>query len=464
MPSLLPVLCFVVGLILGFVGYALFIARTRERALAAEHRSESAVATTREQHLQASLAEKETRLRELEASLREKHETFSVLRTKVAEIEARREEEKRSAQEKIALLEQAERKLADTFKALSSEALKGNNESFLELAREVLKRQQSSAENELEKKQEAIGSLIKPISESLKKVDEQIRQIEEKRSASFSSLSEQIKGLMATQIHLQRETSNLSQALRAPQVRGRWGEMQLRRTVEMAGMVNYCDFAEQQHVPTEVGGQRPDMIIRLPNERVIVVDAKVPVGALESALRADDSEQVKLLLKDHARQVRDHLRMLGSKNYWSQFRDQSPEFVVLFLPGEMFFSAALQEDPSLIEYGVDNKVIMATPTTLIALLKAVAYGWKQADIAKEAQMISQLGNELYERLAILAGHFGNMRKGLERAVDSYNKAVGSLESRVLTTARKFEDLHCAPKGKNLDNPGPVETNPRELNI
>ena len=377
----------------------------------------------------------------------------------LADAKTRRELEAQAAEERLAELKELREKFESTFKALSADALKQSSQQFLDLAKENFARYQEGAKGDLEKRQQAINELVAPIRKSLDQVDEKIQLIEKAREGAYSGLQEQIRNLLESQGKLQSETNNLIFALKTPNVRGRWGEMQLERTVEFAGMTEHVDFVQQESAPTESGLQRPDLIVKLPGKKHIVVDAKTPLAAYLEALETDDGEARVELLKRHARQVRDHIKALGSKQYWRQF-DPSPEFVVIFLPGEAFFSAALEQDPDLIQYGTSENVLLATPTTLIALLKSAAYGWRQEAIADEAKQISALGRELYERLTTQTDHYVDVGKALRKAVDSYNKSIRSMETRVLVTARKFESLAEDSK-KRLPEPEQIEETPLE---
>ncbi|MGC9452152.1 MAG: DNA recombination protein RmuC [Oceanipulchritudo sp.] len=360
-------------------------------------------------------------------------------RRRHADEATRRGMEQEASAQRLAELKELREKFESTFKALSADALQKNNLQFLDLAKQVFGRLQEGARGDLERRQQAINELVAPIRKSLEQVDEKIQAVEKARTSAYAGLQEQIRSLLETQGKLQSETNNLVFALKTPNVRGRWGEVQLERTVEFAGMTEYVDFVQQASVEGEQGRLRPDLIVKLPGGKNIVVDAKAPLAAYLEALESKDGEQTVALLQRHARQIRDHIKALGSKQYWRQF-DPSPEFVVLFLPGEAFFSAALEQDPDLIQFGTSENVLLATPTTLIALLKAAAYGWRQEAIAEQAKEISALGRELYERLTTQTEHYADVGKSLKKAVEAYNKSLRSMETRVLVTARKFESL------------------------
>ncbi len=377
-----------------------------------------------------------------------------------AEAEARLEEEREQAVERQRLLAEAETRLAGTFSTLAGRALSQNNQLFLDLARQNLETLQAGAQGDLEKRQQQIQHLIAPLREQLDRYEAGVRTLEAAREQAYGTLSEQVRSLASTQERLQLETGNLVKALRAPQVRGRWGEMQLKRAVEFAGLVDHVDFIEQESTDTDEGRQRPDMIVRLPGGKQIVIDAKAPLSAYLDALEAKDEDVRKSLLVDHARQVRDHIRKLSAKSYWTQF-PEAPEFVVLFLPGETFFSAALEQDPTLIEAAFTESVVLATPTTLVALLKSVYYGWRQETLAQNAREISEVARTFYERVRVFAGHFQKVGKGLEDATQSYNAAVGSYERNVLSQGRRIERLGAGAE-KSLPEPEPIDLAPREL--
>jgi len=356
--------------------------------------------------------------------------------------------------------EAATSRLATAFSDLSNKSLKSNSENFLRLAEQNLGAQHERAKRELGDRERAVENLVKPIKDALQQSQAQIAALEKSRSEAYGGIKSQLEAMQNSQQSLTRETQNLVKALRRPEVRGRWGEMTLRRLVELAGMVEHCDFQEQVHTSNDDKIIRPDMVVRMPDNRELVVDVKTPLDAYLEAIEATDDAQRKLGLKRHARNVRDHIRKLAGKSYWEQF-SKSPEFVILFIPGDQFLSAALGEDPDLIEYALSEQIILATPTSFVALLKAVAYGWRQLALADNAEEIRRLAVDLYGRLSTFVGHMNKVGKQLASSVENYNRAVGSLEHKVLPGARKFVELGIRPK-KEIEQVEPLESLPRSM--
>src|SRR2546423_2759267 len=363
--------------------------------------------------------------------------------------------------ERLRAYDDAGAKLRDTFQALSAEALKNNNEQFLSLAQTRLHQSRTEATTDIDSRKKAIEDLLAPMAKTLEQVDRELRDSERRRIESGAKLIEKIASIDTMGQDLRAETARLVNALKRPGVRGRWGELQLKRVVELAGMVEHCHFTEQETINGEQGRIRPDVIVRLPGGKHVVVDAKVPLDAYLRALDAPDDESRQRLLAEHAKQVRSHISQLSPNSYFDKV-PVTPDFVVMFLPGEMFFSAALEQDPTLIEFGVDKRVIPASPTTLIALLRAVAYGWQQEAMEENARKISELGRNLYESVRALGGHFDTLGMRLKSSLEAYNQAVGSLEGNVLVKARKFRDLQAANGGEEIRTLEPIDRVPRML--
>jgi len=405
------------------------------------------------------------RARTLAADLEDRRHEIDTLRNELATVQRERErlatvveKEREAAAAHRQLVAQTETTLRETFALASQQALKSNSEAFLDLAKVTFGELHQRATTDLSHRQQAIDELVKPVHEGLAKVESVLQTVDRQRAESHATLQEHLRHIADAHQALAGNTQSLVYALRAPQGRGRWGEMQLRRVVELAGMLEHCDFREQVSIDGDARKLRPDLIVHLPQRKVMVVDSKAPMSAYLDALHTTDDAQRIALLDRHARQVRDHVEQLADKDYASELAD-APDFVFMFLPGEDFFVVACQRDPSLLEYAMSRNVIPASPTTLISMLKAVAYGWQQERIAEKAEEIRDLGYTLYERVAILAGHLDRIRKGLDSAVTAYNGAVGSIESRVLPVARKFRDLGAGAEGE-IETLAPVETVPR----
>ncbi|MBK66533.1 MAG: DNA recombination protein RmuC [Rickettsiales bacterium] len=419
--------------------------------------------------LRDDIIRKDTKIETLDEQLRiYKHdmalrdEKLESLTAQQAKLQADLENEKKKVESQLETVEKAKQELSNMFKAVGQEALQANNKAFLDLAKENLEKMNVKSSETLESKKKAIEEILKPVSSSLEKMDEKITLLEKARHGAYEGLKQHLSHMAEDQVKLRRETAQLVQALRSPSTKGRWGEIHLRNTVKMAGMMDHVDFVEQDSFRDEGQLKKPDMIIKMPGGQKVIVDAKAPIDAyydcLEDDISAIEREERMTRL---ARLVRDHIKGLSSKAYWDQF--ESPEFVIMFLPNEGVFSAAVEKDPGLLEYGVEQKVIPASPTTLIALLRAVAYGWQQEKIAENAREISDLGAELYKRLSSFGGHLQSLGRGLNTALNNYNKAIGSLERSVLPTARKFQDLHVMSKPTDLPDLEQIDQQTRLLN-
>ncbi|HEU4682965.1 MAG TPA: DNA recombination protein RmuC [Nitrospira sp.] len=444
---------FILGLIVGIL-FTVLLGFVVTAKLRARIRKESALLTERAQRAETLTEEWRRQAENDRAEVTRLRQEALELSRACAVAETQASETAKHADEQKALLAQARRELAEAFQALSGEALKQNNEAFLNLAKTSFETLHAEAKGDLARRQQAIDLLVKPLSESLHRYDELLRQLEQSRQAAYGGLDQHLKMLAEQQQRLQQETGNLVNALRAPAVRGRWGEITLKRVAELAGMVPHCDFVEQESLSNEEGRVRPDMVVQLPGGREIIVDAKTVLSAYLEAHEAASEEQRAESLRRHAAQVRARMDELSLKAYWSQF-ERAPEFVVLFLPGEQFLGAALEQDPRLIEDGFAQGVVLATPTTLMALLRAVAYGWRQERLTAHAEEAGRLGKDLYERMAVLTEHLNDVGQALGKSVSAYNRAVGSLETRILPAARRFKDLGVSSE-KEISTLSPVE--------
>jgi DNA recombination protein RmuC len=444
--------CMVAVVVAAFLGMAFgwFVARARALSDAAVKIREADSIAQSERIRGVSL---DAQRMQLQAQCDDLHDRLRVAETGLAASRARADETQKRFEEERQLLAQAERKLADTFKSLASDTLRQSTGDFLKLAEEKLKAAQDVASRDFEAREKKIDDIVKPARESLARLDDELRKMENDRRGVEGQLTEQLRNLGA-------QTGRLFDALRTPAVRGRWGEIQLKRVVEIAGMVEHCDFFEQEIQSTDAGRFRPDLRIQLPGNKSVVVDSKVPLKAYLEAMECADEAARALKLVEHANQIRTHITQLASKSYWDACRP-APEFVVLFLPGEMFFSAALQHDAALIEDAAARKVILATPTTLIALLKAVSYGWRQEQLAENAEHISELGQELHERIGTMASYLAKLGGALGKAVEEFNNTARSMESRVLVSTRRFKELGVASK-KDVEDLEVIEAAPRKL--
>ncbi len=444
------------GLVVGSV-LAWLLASSRHKLAAQKQQSslasQLASAESALEEVRHQFEDQQQTVTQLREQLDEQRQQCTQAQTKLEESSSRFEAQQRS-------LDDAQKKLKDSFEALSAKALQTNTQQFLAVAKKSLEVVMSDAKGDLGKREEAIKGLVKPIADALKRYETQIQNLEKSRQSAYGSLQEQVKAMAVTNKELQLQAGQLATALRDPKVRGQWGELALKRAAELAGMSEHCDFEQQVSVDTDDGTYRPDMVVRLPGGRSVVIDAKAVLQAYLDAVGAPDEAARRLCLSRHAQQVRSRVRELSSKSYWDKL-GITPEFVVLFLPGESFFSAAVDVDPTLIEDAIESKVILASPTTLIALLRAIAYGWRQEQVAENAEIISQLGRELYDRMHAFVTHFEKIGKNLSRSVEAYNSAVGSLEHRILPSTRRFKELGAAG-GDDIADIQPIDLTSRHL--
>ncbi|MCX6465266.1 MAG: DNA recombination protein RmuC [Pseudonocardiales bacterium] len=464
LPALLVGL--LVGLGLG-AGVAWVLLGSRARVGAAEAAraaaDASAMARADAAGLRAERAWLLARVEDLTAQLADARARTTRAEAEAAGAQAALLAEREAAGQREELLTRRDEELASAFRALSADALARNNEQFVALAESRIKEATAAlhakADGDASARAQAIGRLLDPVAATLQRVEGQLREVERERESAYAGLREQVSAMRVSSELLQGETKALVNALRAPQVRGRWGELQLERVVQLAGMVEHCDFSTQVTGQGADGGVRPDMVVHLAGGKQVVVDAKVPFAAYLEAVESRDAATHRERLGAHARQLRQHVDALSAKSYWAAF-EPSPEFVVLFVPGDPFLEAALQADPSLMEHAFAQNVVIATPTTLIALLRTVAYSWRQEALARNAAQVHQLGKELHGRLATMGTHVAKLGRSLEAAVGSYNQTVSSLEARVLVTARKLTDLKVADD--ELASPGQVDRTPRTV--
>jgi DNA recombination protein RmuC len=447
----------IIGLIIGGIT-AWFIASARTASVYAQKNRDT------ETRLTAS----ETNLGSARIQIQEKNEQLAGAASRLTEeqrmrvkAETQLAEAQKSFAEQREMLADATQKLREAFSSLSSEALKSNNEAFLHLAQSTLEKYAVEAKGDLGKRQEAIDQMIKPLRESLQQYEQNLKQVEITRESAYTGLRHHLDDLKLTQERLQNETNTLVGALKTSQVRGRYGEIGLRRVVEFSGMSRYCDFEEQVSVNTEEGKLRPDLVVRLPGGKSVIIDSKVPLTAYMQAFETTNDDERRARLALHAKAVREHMKLLSAKSYWSQFKE-SPDYVVLYMQIESSFGAALEYDLSLIEDSMNNHIILATPTTLISLLRTVAYSWHQQEVEENSKKIWETGVELFNRISVLLEHLGSVGSNLKTAVDSYNKAVGSLESRFIPQAKKLKELGAAQRDKDLPELPHIEATPRSL--